>query len=109
MNQSSSAVFVCEAFGVPPPEISWTLPDGSVVQYNPEGSGDTVPNIYAETEPSSDSPYQIISRLYIQSASPEDEGTYTCTAANGVENLIGANDTASATLVVQGRYDTLCP
>lgn len=44
----------------------------------------------------------VSSTLEITNLHKSDEGQYTCTGENGVENLIGALDRSSAYLVVQG-------
>ena len=104
VNISYDTVFTCEAFGVPAPTISWNLPDGTAVSATSgSGSGMLQPRITAETSTSESSAYRVISRLSIDNTELGDAGTYTCTAVNGVENLIGASDTATVTLTVQGN------
>jgi len=104
VNISFDAVFTCEAFGVPTPTISWRLPDGTEVSaMSGSGIGLLYPRISAETSTSESSAYRVISRLSVDITEPGDAGTYTCVAVNGVENLIGATGSATATLTVQGK------
>ena len=101
---SFNAVFMCEAFGVPTPTISWNLPDDNENSATSgSGSGILNPRISAETSTSESSAYHVISRLSIDDTKPGDAGTYTCVAVNGVENLIEANGSATATLTIQGK------
>ena len=103
-NISYDAVFTCEAFGVPTPTISWNLPDGPVVSATSgSGIGMLYPRITAETSTSESSAYRVISRLSIDNTEPGDAGTYTCVAVNGVEDLIGAAGSVTATLTIQGK------
>ena len=100
---SFNAVFNCEAFGVPAPTISWNLPDGTAVSATSgSGIGMFYPRISAETSTSELSAYRVISRLSVKNTVQGDAGTYTCVATNGVQNLIGATGSATATLTVQG-------
>jgi len=122
VNISFDAVLTCEAFGVPTPTISWSLPDGTAVYATSgsgvgllytcigtdsatsgSGSGMQCPRISAETSTSDSSAYRVISRLSVDNTEPGDAGTYTCVAVNGVENLIGVTGSATATLTVQGK------
>jgi len=97
VNQTSSAQFDCTSFGNPIPEIVWSR----------VGDDDLSNNTDIVTVTTMSDMYTVTSSLFINSTNrSRDEGVYTCTASNGVANNIGAVNTQSGELVVQGNLCT---
>ena len=93
VNQTSSAQFDCTSFGNPIPEIVWSR----------VGDDDLSDNTDIITVTTMSDMYTVTSSLFINSTNrSRDEGVYTCTASNNVTNNIGAVNTQSGELVVQG-------
>lgn len=102
---STSITLTCTAFGIPLPNISWTLPNGSR-EMSPPSEPDGSSLVSGELRITSHidiSSNQLKSELTIQHVKLEDAGRYTCTATNRVTNTTGPNDTASAALTILGN------
>ena len=96
VNVTDDATFSCGVAGIPLPFVTWTLPDGRDLEpLDPQT--EVPPRIFTVIDISEETPYEATSRLFIVSASPEDVGEYTCTAANEHDSV-----SASAILTVQG-------
>ena len=91
VNVTDNAIFTCGVAGIPLPFVTWTLPDGSNLNQETEGP------IFAMIDISEETPYEATSTLIITSASPENEGEYTCVAENVHDSVRD-----SASLTVQG-------
>lgn len=101
---------LCVFEGIPAPQINWTyFPpdrdvaiaiDGGVEKYRTtsivSGGRDA---IY----------YTVNSSLEFQSGSVADAGAYTCSADNGIVNLIGALSNATAQLYFEENGERLVP
>jgi len=88
VNQSFAAQFECTAYGNPIPQIVWSRPGNDNLS-----DVMTITNVYT-----------IVSFLVINSTKRfHDQGEYSCTAHNNVDNNIGTVSVRSAELVVQGE------
>uniref|UniRef100_A0A3P9MBI0 Matrix-remodelling associated 5a n=1 Tax=Oryzias latipes TaxID=8090 RepID=A0A3P9MBI0_ORYLA len=81
----------CVASGLPPPQISWALPDGTMV--NPGLSKDAARSGQSRR-------YGVFENgtLYLNHVSPHEEGIYTCYA----ENLLGKDEVKVRVRVTNG-------
>ena len=95
LNQSDAAVFTCNIFGIPRPTFTWS--NGSTVL-----SSSSPSNTYTITN--STDTYNISAVLTILSVLRTDMGTYTCSASNGIANLIDSPEEDTAELFVQGKF-----
>ena len=93
--------------GIPVPEITWTRfePEGTNPEdINNDGVKFSISNAVSEEE----FDLQILtSTLTILNVDKSDELMYQCSGDNGVENLIDAVSTSTASLIVQGIYRCL--
>lgn len=88
VNSSSATVtFTCETFGIPLPNITWIKERGNtnvgVVQQTVTGN-------------------MVTSTLFISDPRDTDESNYTCSADNGVTNVLSTPENATVQLYVQG-------
>ena len=88
-NEAESALFICQATGVPVPTISWYFNGASVDVTN------TMKCTLSETSVNTTT---ISSTLTIMSVQSSDVGTYTCNATNVV-----STDISSGVLTVNGE------
>ena len=79
----------CVAFGVPSPNITWSRPGVDDLTL----AGDDRITVFMNGNDS---------RLTISNVQLSDADVYTCTAYNGVENVIDASEEASAIITVLG-------
>ena len=100
VNQSDSAVFECNATGIPLPVISWSmssreLTGDSLSITESDERGYLTPGGYVAS---------VSSVLTISPAVSNDSGTYTCTASNTVgTSMTLAEDEQNTTLYIQGQ------
>ena len=94
-NESDTVTFICQFSGIPGPEVKWqrdnTELSFTLVSYTQSTSEELGLEV-------------INSTLEITGVKKSDEGMYTCTGVNSVENLIAAVDSDSASLAVQGLF-----
>ena len=94
VNQTDTANFTCMIFGIPTPTFVWTNGTDTTPLFN-------IPGIVTITNVTDG--YNITSSLTIISTERTDMNVYTCTAMNGIENLIESPESDSGTLSVQGK------
>ena len=115
VNQSDSAMFECNATGIPPPVISWSMSTREQ-SVSGSGSGDSLspddllsPILITESDERgylTPGGYvaSVLSVLTISPAVSNDSGTYTCTAYNTVgTSMTLAEDERNTALYVQGQ------
>ena len=115
VNQSDSAVFECNATGIPPPIISWSMSTREQ-SVSGSGSGDSLspddllsPILITESDERgylTPGGYvvSVSSVLTISPTVSNDSGTYTCTASNTVgTSMTLAEDEQNTTLYIQGQ------
>ena len=95
--ESDNVSITCTVFGIPPPEITWTRNNTNITSLT-----DYI------TILESGSGKNRTSTLMITDISKADESRYTCSAFNGVENLIGSITERSSTITVQGMPKLSC-
>ena len=95
VNQTQTASFTCEAFGIPVPNITWIR--------NSDGSPLSNATGITTITTSALSPTYIFSILTFLNATKTDESSYTCVGSNGVRNLIGTPENDTIELAVQGE------
>ena len=106
VNETDSTSFICMVFGIPPPNIQW-----SVINVNDDllfitASNDSY-NITVTTTPHQTfaGAHVVLSNLSLPMIDKRQEGHYTCSASNGVTNLIGTPESDSISLTVQGTVN----
>ena len=101
INQTDDGVFNCTVFSIPLSTVSWFFNN---TQLEDDGINDIIIEIYSHSMDQ-----YITSSLTVSDAlRTNNEGRYTCTASNGVDNLIGAIESSMSFLTVQGTvmYDS---
>jgi len=93
-NETEDADLVCEAFGIPTPNVTWRDGSGSIIEH---GGGLTISNSLNQSV--------VVSTLAISRVQEPNEMIYTCLAENGVTNLVNAQDTATVELIIRGKKD----
>ena len=94
INQTQEAVFMCTAYGIPTPSITWTkLSDGSAVTNT---ATLTITDSVIATN-------TLQSELRFIQGFKADESQYMCRGSNGVTNVIGSPEDDNVTLFVQGK------
>ena len=93
-NETAAAALVCEAFGIPTPNVTWRDGNGSIIE---PGGGLTISTSHNESV--------VVSTLAISRVQEPNEMIYTCLAENGVANLVGAQETATVQLIIRGEKD----
>jgi len=91
-NETEDADLVCEAFGIPTPNVTWRDGSGSIIE---PGGRLTISNSLNQSV--------VVSTLAISRVQESNEMIYTCLAENGVTNLVGAQDTATVELIIRGE------
>ncbi|XP_019853400.1 PREDICTED: hemicentin-1-like [Amphimedon queenslandica] len=91
LNQTDSAVFTCNIFGIPRPTFNW-LNGSTLLPFSPS-------SLYSITNTTDT--YNITSVLTIFFTQRTDMGSYTCAASNGIDNLISSPEEDSVELFVQ--------
>ena len=98
INQTDDGVFSCTFFSIPLSTVNWFFND---TQLEDDGVNDITIQSYSHSMDQ-----YITSSLTVSNAlRANNEGGYTCTASNGVDNLIGAIESSVSFLTVQG---TVC-
>lgn len=94
VNQTDIATFTCTIFGIPTPTFMWTRDSDSTPLV-------TVPGTLEITNVTDGN--NITTVLTIISTRRTDMGGYTCSAMNGIENLIDSPESDTVMLFVQGK------
>ena len=98
VNETDQVTFLCEVFGIPPPDIIW------INDFNDELT-DSINNGMVISYSSTPHPSGIlltISNLTILNVTKEVESNYTCIASNEIINLIGTPENETVSIFVQG-------
>ena len=99
VNQTQPASFVCQAYGIPTPNISWVrLSDGALLNDSFDGLNISENFI---------SPDTLESTLTFSSTKKTDESEYRCEGNNGVTNVISSPESDMVELLVQGLFFSL--
>lgn len=102
VNQSDQSSFTCTAFGIPLPSFMWYFNESS----DPLLSDNVEFSISNTMTTNGSGLVLTMSTLTILNTSrSQHEGDYSCTATNGIDNLIGTPEIAEARLIVQGTHD----
>ena len=96
-DETEAAALVCEAFGIPTPNVTWRDGSGSAIEPGRELTINTTSSLH--------NGLVVVSTLAISRVQQSDEMIYTCLAENGVANLVGAQDTATVELIIRGEKD----
>lgn len=106
VNETDSTSFICMVFGIPPPIIQWSVMNVNDDLLSISTSNDSYDITVTTT------PHQIftggrvmLSNLTLPAIDKGQEGHYTCSASNGVTNLIGTPQSDSISLFVQGTVN----
>ena len=104
-NQTDVINVVCEMFGIPTPELTWTFSSGLSPSPPEELSNGTFISIVTIVDG-----YNLTSYFTINSARHTDTGVYTCSGDNGILNRIDSPEEDSFELLIQGgrAYLILC-
>lgn len=96
INRSSelSVELTCEAFGIPPPTLTWSV--------DKTGQTLTTDTNGVEIDTTDNGDGTTTSVLTISEPRDPDESNYTCSAVNGVTNVLGTAESGTAELFVQG-------
>ena len=94
LNQTATATFTCDIFGIPTPTFIWTRDSDSTPLVNISG----IREITDVTDGNN-----ITTTLTIVSTERTDMGGYICSAMNGIENLIESPESDTVELFVQGK------
>ena len=100
VNETDDVMFVCEAFGLPAPEFSWTGPSNLSLRND---SDPTLMITSSETSPAEGGALTR-SELRFLSIKDTDAGQYTCTASNMPNSTLITFDSGSFTVVVQSPF-----
>jgi hypothetical protein len=95
----------CEFEGIPTPDVMWTFNQTVPIILSGDSSKYDILN---ETREDGRNYSLVTSTLEFTSDSVADTGTYSCSADNGVVNLIGAVTTASSQLYFVNGESTHC-
>ena len=98
INQTDSADFTCQAFGIPVPSIQWFF-NGSDTALN-NSTSIRISDFVMTNGSGLDIRVSVIE--IIDSVRSFHEGVFTCVATNNVNNSIGTPETDFTTLIVQG-------
>ena len=94
VNEGESITLSCSAFGIPSPNITWTIPSGKALPL--EGT-DRIQITYGMDGAA------VQSTLTITESVVTDAGVYICMTDNRVPNEIEAIQEATATVTVQSK------
>ena len=102
VNQTQSASFVCQAYGIPVPNITWIkVSDDSVLSASVD--------IIEITEMIVMGSSMRVSNLTFLNTTRTDQSEYTCVGSNGITNIIGSPENDTINLLVQGEfYPSFC-
>ena len=95
VNQTQSASFSCEAFGIPLTTIVWINDSSGSNVTNSTGAITITTTVLP--------PITLLSVLTFLNTTRPDQSSYTCVGSNGVSNLIGTPENATVFLFVQGK------
>ena len=98
VNHTQMAGFVCEAFGIPVPNITWIKVSNDSVTVT--STNDTnIAEVIVD-------PFTHISNLTFLSTVRTDQSEYICVGSNGIKNVIGSPENVTVNLQVQGESVT---
>ena len=86
---------MCSVFGVPLPNVTWSI-ENEILSVELEENGIEITEI--------DSNNTRTSVLNFTSVLSTDATVYTCTAVNDITNVLNTPTSGIVTLVVQGKY-----
>ena len=97
VNQTQTATFSCQAFGIPLPSITWIKVSHSASNWGQ----------FVTTDIKMNNSSTLISSITFLNTMRMDQSEYICVGSNGITNAIGSPDNATFTLFVQGTTLTL--
>ena len=95
VNHTQSATFVCEAYGIPIPAITWVKVVNETVVIEASGVIDITEEIVRVNTRES--------VLTFLDTVKTDESIYRCEGENGITNVIGSPENDTVSLLVQGE------
>ena len=96
VNHTQTAEFVCQAFGIPVPTITWIkVSNGSVLSTGVDDIEITKVIVDSFTR---------VSNLTFLSTVRTDQSEYTCVGSNGITNVISTPENDTVNLLVQGEF-----
>ena len=96
VNHTQSATFVCEAYGIPTPDITWVkVVNESIVMEASDVIDITEQIVRINTRESV---------LTFLDTVKTDESVYRCEGSNGITNIIGSPENDTVSLLVQGEH-----
>ena len=98
VNQTQTATFSCQAFGIPLPNITWI----KVSQVSSASSWGQ----FVTTDIKMNNSSTLISSITLLNAMWTDQSEYICVGSNGITNAIGSPENTTFTLFVQGTTFT---
>ena len=101
-NAAEYALFSCTVTGLPIPIVQWSRTPSSQILSQQLGKFDISTQI---DNSSLTGPHSVTTQLIILNLTITDQETYTCSGLNpfNIENFIGAQSNASASLFVNGK------
>lgn len=99
VNVTDQGLFTCEVFGIPLPNVTWIKSNGDIVILD-----ELFDNVSISQN---DFDNVRVSILRFDKVSKFDESFYTCTAANGISNVLNTPVSGIVELIVQGMFVNL--
>lgn len=106
-NESFGATFTCSFDGIPAPNVTWYRQESNGSEVSIEDDGGKYDILDTSATENTTNLIVITSTLTIRDLNVTDQLTYRCHGENGVENAIGADNDATASLIVQSMYTCL--